>query len=71
MICRDCKHFIPPEPQYEPNSMGWCKLYQEWRDKFNGKPIPHKSDDRTQKILGNKIFFPLIERNCKKFESLI
>jgi hypothetical protein len=50
--------------------MGECRLYSEWKAKFKGKPIPIKADDRVNKMLGDKIFFTLVERNCQKFDII-
>jgi len=71
VTCGQCRHFIRPEPRFEPNSMGSCGLYDDWRAKWGGKTIPLQADNRVNAELGNKMFFTDIERYCTKFHSLI
>jgi hypothetical protein len=71
VTCGQCSNYRYPEKQYEPNSMGFCTYFDNWLDKFNGKkPTPKQYDD-AYKMLGNKIWFPLVERDCKKYTEKI
>ena len=67
--CGQCRHFTYPEPRFERNSMGDCRLYNEWVAKWGDKIIPREADERTHQKLVDKIFFTDVERYCIKFEA--
>jgi len=65
--CRQCKNFIEPAPQYESDSMGSCKVMITWESQYKNRPVPAKKYDQNYASLGGKLYWPHVERDCKKF----
>lgn len=66
MKCLNCAEFELPAPQYEPNSMGLCRVMDRWLDKFADRRPDPKTYDRNYARLGGKPPWPLVDRLCEK-----
>lgn len=69
MNCGQCELWIKPGPQYEQNSLGLCKYFEDWLDKHPNRSPARVKYDETFMALGGKIWMRDIERKCSKFES--
>jgi hypothetical protein len=67
MNCGTCQNFTHPAPLYNRNSMGACSVWDKWILQFKGRFMPVKEYDANYAMLGGKIFFTDIERDCKRY----
>ena len=70
ITCAQCANF-ERDKIGDGNGIGTCNPFHEWLNKF---PLrrPKPSDyDKAFMDLGDKVFYPNIERNCKKFVGKI
>jgi hypothetical protein len=66
MRCIDCSEFIPPDAQYEPNSLGLCSVMDRWLDRFPQRRPKPAEYDKNYARLGGRPCWPLVERTCEK-----
>jgi len=69
VTCGQCPHFIPPLPIYEPGSIGQCKVFEDWLNKFPRRRPPPKEYDKNYAAIGSYPATRDKERYCMKFKQ--
>lgn len=65
VTCSQCTHFIP-NPGTARHGIGDCKVMNDYRAKNPGI----KALEKAEKVLGDKLRYPNVERVCGKYEGV-
>ena len=53
------------------DGIGRCGPLEEWLNKFPLRRPRPRDYDKAFRDLGDKVFYPDIERNCSKYEAIV
>ena len=66
VTCAECRHFTRDKIGFG-DGIGRCGLFEEWLNKFPRRRPKSRDYDKAFRYLGDKVFYPDIERNCSKY----
>lgn len=70
ITCLQCVNFERDKIGFG-GGIGRCRPFEDWLNRYSlrrPKPLDY---DKAFADLGSKVFYPKIERNCKKFVFLV
>jgi len=70
VTCAECQHFTRDKIGWG-NGIGECEVMETWLNKFERRRPRPELYDKNFKALGNRVFWPDVERVCSKYEALV
>ena len=70
VTCAECWHFTRDTIGFG-DGIGSCAPMETWLDKFPKRRPRPDVYDKNYKALGNRAFWPHVERVCSKYETLV
>lgn len=70
VTCAQCRHFTRDQIGFG-DGIGSCAPMEIWLDKFPKRRPRPEVYDKNYKALGNRAFWPDVERVCSKYEALV